>query len=888
MRFWPRRTDAVDEEIRGHIEMAVRDRMERGESRAQAEGAVRREFGDVVVVKEVTRDIDGRVWLTRLGQDLRYAARLLRRSPGFTVVAVLSLALGIGAATAIFQIVDAVRLRSLPVARPWELARVRIVNMDGARGNRSSPYDPLNNPVFEQIRRQQQGFTDVAAWSSTSFNLADGGEMRLARGLFVSGTFFDVLGIPPAAGRLIADADDKPGCAPRVVLSHAFWTREMGGDPRAIGRTLTLDSRQAEVIGVTPAGFSGLDVGRGFDVAVPLCVEPAINSGNRLMSATDWWLVAIGRLKPGWTLERATAQLQAISSGIFETTITPTYPAASAPLYKAFKLEAAAGDAGVSMLREAYEHPLWMLLAAAGIVLLIACANLANLLLARASARQREIAVRLGLGASRARIVRQLLTESALVAAIGAAGGVLLAAIMGEGLVSFLSTEGDAVVLQMRTDWRVLAFASSLGLLTCVLFGLTPALRATGRGTMLSLRTAGRGVIGVERNGLRRTLVAAQVALSLVLIAAGILFARSLWNLRHVDTGFRREGVLVAGIDFRRLDVPMERRHDMQRDLLARIRAVPGVRGAAGASVIPVSGSSSGNQVWLEGTTTPVGSSINRVSPGYFDTMDIPVLSGRDFEDRDTMSSPMVAIVNQTFAQQLTGGADPVGRRFRIEATPTTPELTYEIVGLVRNAIYQHLREEPRPLVFLAAAQTARPGTGVRLVIHSEMPLATVAAGVTTALGEADPRIAVAFRVFDRQIEDTVVRERLLAMLSIFFAAVAALLALLGLYGVIAYGVTKRTNEIGVRMALGAGRGAVLTMILREAAVLIMAGIAAGLVIALAAGKLAATLLYGITPHEPATLATATAVLAAAGLLASYWPARAATRIEPTVALRAE
>jgi hypothetical protein len=700
-------------------------------------------------------------------------------------------------------------------SRAGESLRLQNCGLREARPDRSSPYDPLNNPVFEQIRRQQEGFTDVAAWSSTSFNLADGGEMRLARGLFVSGTFFDVLGLAPAAGRLITDADDKRGCPPRAVLSHAFWTSQMGGDPRAIGRTLTLDSRQAEVIGVTPAGFSGLEVGRGFDVAVPLCAESVINSGNRLTSVTDWWLVAIGRLKPGWTLERATAQLHAISPGIFETTITPTYPVASAALYKAFTLEAAPGDAGVSMLREAYEHPLWMLLAAAGIVLLIACANLANLLLARASARHREIAVRLGLGASRGRIVRQLLTESALIAAIGTAGGVLVAEIMGKGLVSFLSTEGNAVVLQMRADWRVLAFASSLGLLTCLLFGLAPALRATGRGTMLSLRTAGRGVIGVERNGLRRTLVAAQVALSLVLITAGILFARSLWNLRHIDTGFRREGVLVAGLDFRRLDVPMERRYDMQRDLLARIRAVPGVHAAAGASVIPVSGSSSGNRIWIEGTTT-------------------------------------------------------------------------EVVGLVRNAIYQFLREQPRPLVFLAAAQTPRPGMGAQLVIHSEIPLATAAAGITSALRDADPRIAVSFRVFDRQIDATIVRERLLATLSIFFAAVAALLALLGLYGVIAYSVTRRTNEIGVRMALGGGRGAVLTMILREAAVLIAAGIAAGLVIALAAGKLAAALLYGITPHEPLTLATATAVLLAAGLLASYWPARAATTIEPTVALRAE
>ncbi len=480
------------------------------------------------------------------------------------------------------------------------------------------------------------------------------------------------------------------------------------------------------------------------------------------------------------------------------------------------------------------------------------------------------------------------MTESALVAAIGAAGGVLLAAVMGEGLVSFLSTEGNTVELQMRTDWRVLAFACSLGLVTCILFGLTPALRATGRGTMLSLRTAGRGVIGVERNGLRRTLVVAQVGLSLVLIAAGILFARSLWNLRHIDTGFRREGVLVAGLDFRRLDVPMGRRHDMQRDLLERIRAVPGVGGAAAASVIPVSGSSSGNRVRLEGTATEVGSNINRVSPGYFDTMDIPILSGRDFNDRDTMSSPLAAIVNQTFAQQVTGGTDPVGRRFRIEATPTTPELTYEIVGLTRNAIYQFLREEPRPLVYLAAAQTSRPPAGGQLLIRAEKSLAAVTAGITNALREADPRIGVSFRVLDRQIDGTIVRERLLAMLSIFFAGVAALLALLGLYGVIAYTVTRRTNEIGVRIALGAGRGAVLTMILREAAVLVTAGIATGLVIALATGKLAAALLYGIAPHEPLVLATATATLLVAGLLASYWPARAAARIEPTVALRAE
>jgi predicted permease len=883
-----RRRDGLDEEIRAHIDMAVRDRMERGETRAAAEAAARREFGDVMIVKEVTRDMDGRVWLARIGQDLRYAARLLRRSPVFTVVAVLSLGLGIGAATAIFQIVDAVRLRSLPVSRPAELARIRIADMSGARGNFNSPYRPLNHPVFEQIRRQQQGFTDVAAWSVSTFNLADGGEMRPARGLLLSGTFFDVIGVAPAAGRLFTAADDTAGCTPRAVLSHAFWKREFGGARGVVGRTLSLDAHTVEIIGVAPAGFFGLEVGRGFDVAIPLCADTTISGGSRLTSASDWWLVVLGRLKPGWSIERASSQLKSISASIFESTVTPAYPVASVPRYRNFKLEAIAGSEGDSMLRGQYEQPLWMLLATAGMLLLIACANLANLLLARAGARRREIAIRLGLGASRARVVRQLLTESALLAAIGVAAGVLLAAVMSQALVSFLSTEGDAVVLSLGTDWRALAFASGLGLLTCLLFGLTPAIRATGGATALGLRTAGRGVIGAERSGLRRTLVAAQVALSLVLIAAALLFARSLSNLRHVDTGFRRVGVLVAGIDFRRLDVPVERRHHLQRELLGQIRSIPGVRAAASASVIPVSGSTSGNNLWLEGTTTQVNTSINRVSPGYFATLGIPILSGRDFDERDTMSAPRVAIVNETFAQNVTGGANPVGRRFRIEATPSTPELTYEVVGMARNSIYAHLREEPYPLVFLVLEQSPRPWAGMRVVIHSELELPAIAAGVTSALSQFDPRIAVAFRVLDRQIDDTVVRERLLAMLSCFFAGIAALLALLGLYGVIAYDVTRRTNEIGIRMALGAGHGAVLSMVLREAAVLIAAGVVVGVLIALGTGRLARSLLFGIAPHEPWTLASATAVLIVLGLLASYWPARAATRIDPTIALRAE
>jgi putative ABC transport system permease protein len=465
---------------------------------------------------------------------------------------------------------------------------------------------------------------------------------------------------------------------------------------------------------------------------------------------------------------------------------------------------------------------------------------------------------------------------------------VLLSSLLSDMLVSLITTANDAVVLAIRTDWRALAFAAALGVVTCVLFGLAPALRATRDGTAAPLKIAGRGVVGGDRPGLRRALVAAQVALSLVLLAGGILFARSLANLRHFDTGFRRDSVLVAGIDFRRLQLPPERRVQARNDMLERIRALKGVAGAAHGTNIPFGGSTSGNNGWLEGTTTVIRMNINRVSPGYFKTLDIPLLSGRDFNVRDTAASTPVAIVNETFAERVTGGGNPVGRRFRIEATPNTPETTYEIVGLVRNSTYHHLREKPYPLMFLAVDQSALSWNGARIMIHSEAPLASTAANVTQALKEMDPRIAVTFRVFGRQIEESVLRERLLAMLASFFAGVAALLALLGLYGVIAYGVTRRRNEIGVRMAFGAGRGDVLSMILREAAVLIAAGVAAGLVIALGAGRLTQALLFGITPHEPTTLAIATAVLVAAGLLASYWPARAATRIEPTVALRTD
>ena len=512
---------------------------------------------------------------------------------------------------------------------------------------------------------------------------------------------------------------------------------------------------------------------------------------------------------------------------------------------------------------------------------------MANLLLARASAREREIAVRLGLGASRARIVRQLLTESALLAAAGAAAGVLLADVMSSTLVSFLSTANDSVVLTLQMDRRVLGFVSALGVATCVLFGLVPALRATSGATAPALRGAARGLVGAERGGLRRLLVAAQVALSLVLLAGGILFARSLFNLLHVDTGFQSRDVLVATIDLRRLDVPVERRLDNERDVLAGIRSIPGVRAAATATIVPISGNGWSNDVALEGTDVRTNAQLNRVSPDFFRTLGISLLAGRDFNDRDTTTTPLVAIVNEAFAAAVTGGGSPIGKRIRWDATPSTSEMQFEIIGVAKDSVYEDLKEPRYPTMFVAASQAWRPAQRVSVLINSDRAT-PITASVIRKLAEFDPRITVTFRGFDRQIQDTVLRERLLAMLAVFFAVVAALLALLGLYGVIAYGVARRTNEIGLRVALGASRPAVLSMVLREAAWLVGAGVAVGLVLAIAAGRLAQTLLFGIVAHDPWTLGSAAAALIVLGLLATYWPARAAARIEPTIALRAE
>jgi putative ABC transport system permease protein len=842
--------------------------------------------------QSLTKIEKGSEIMSSIWQDLRFGLRLLRKASGFTTVAVASLALGIGANTAIFQLINAVRLRSLPVANPQELAEVKITNPEASTGDFSSSHPSMTNPQWEWIRAHQESFSGMFAWSESNLNLAQSGQVRMARGLMVSGDFFNVLGVKPALGRVFTAGDDKRGCgAPGVVVSYPFWHREFGGTASAVGSKLTLNGHPFEIIGITEPGFTGLEIGRSFDLAAPICSEATLRGEySRLDKKDGWWLTLMGRLKPGVSLDQATTQLAAISPALFQETLPSDYNQEYRQGYLGFKLGAFAAGAGVSNLREQYQDSLWLLLAIAGMVLLIACANLANLMLARASAREREIAVRLALGASRERLIRQLLAESLLLAVIGTAIGAPLAQGLSRFLISLISEEGSSLFLDLSLDWRLLGFMGGLAVLTSLLFGLAPAFRATRTVPGAVLKAGGRGLTaGREKFSLRRLLVISQIALSLVLVFGALLFVRTLQKVMSVDPGFTQEGVVIGGINLGNLNLPKERRQEYKRELLERVRAVPGVESAADAMVIPLGGASWNPDIHiLDVEPSRRGNPMfNRVSPGYFKTLKTNLLAGRDFDRRDTPTSPKVAIVNETFARQFFDGANPLGKRFAATGSGSQP-IVYEIIGLVQDAKYSTLREDFQPTAFVAAAQDQDPRTSVRLIIRSSLSSSALIAAVKQTILDSSPEARFDFWVFKTQIRQGLLRERLMASLAGFFGFLAVLLAMVGLYGVLSYTVAQRRNEIGVRMALGANRFRIIKLILRDASALLMIGLAIGGVLAVLAARSARAMLYGLEPGDPLTIGLAIVLLGAVGLLASYLPARRAARQDPMNALREE
>jgi predicted permease len=869
----------IEAEIQEHIRMRAEVNEAQGMSPERAALAARLRFGNPAVFNERVQAEDAALGFSSLLRDAQYALRGFRSSPGFTAVAIITLALGIGANTAVFQLLDAVRLRSLPIQKPQEIAELLIVG-GHSFGVTDSQYAHFTIPMWQEIRRHHDPFSGLFAWSTVDMMQGQLSERKRLQALQVSGEFFSVLGVMPWKGRLI-QPQDEAGCElSKVVASYSYWKAQMGGRPITSNTTVVIDGHPVQVLGVTPPSFFGMVVGDRFDIIRPICIPSEVRRDRFALSV-------MGRLKPDWNLARASGYLGSISPGLFDAAAPTGYEAKAIQNFKKLKLAAYPAGAGVSMLREAYDSSLQMLLAITGLVLLIACANLANLMLARAGARQREMAIRMALGASRHRMLQQLLIESALLAIAGAAMGMALAQPLSRLLVGSLSTSQYSIHLDFSTDWRVLLFTAAMATLTCIVFGTVPAMRGASADPIAALKSGERGIAGHrERFSVQRAMVVTQIAVSMVLLVAALLFVRSYRNLSTLNPGMHQSGITIGYWDLHGSNIKKEDQAEFKRQLLETVRSVPGVRNAAATSNVPFSGTSWGHSVHvgaIEGA-----SHFTYADPHYFATMSIPVLAGRGFTDSDTNHAPLVLVVNQAFIRQFIGSAQPIGQLVHVMPEPSYPERTYEIVGTIPDTKYQDLREIAEPIAFVPAAQLpvdAQEAWGA-VMIASDDPGASMA--IQRAIQVKYPSTTMEFFDFHQQILDNLVGDRMMAMLSGFFGLLAALLVVVGLYGVLSYFVTRRRNEIGIRIALGAQRGQVMSLVMRDTAAMLLAGIGLGAALSLLGGRAATTLLFGVKPYDAATLAFAVGLLAASAVIASWMPARKASNLDPVAALRSE
>jgi len=870
----------LDREMEFHLAERADELAAEGMSPDEALREARRRFGNPTVQKERTRDVDVLVWLDSLAGDLRYAARALRASPAFALVAILSLGLGIGATTAIFSLVNALMLRPLPVDRPHQLVQVTL-------GDGSSD---LPNPVWEEIRDRADVFDGVFAFTANQFNLAAGGPARPVAGNWVSGGYFSTLGVRAALGRVLERADDARGCPAVAVLGHGFWKSEYGGDPGVVGRTVSLDGHPFTIVGVADAAFTGVQVGTSSQVYAPLCAEAAVRgAGSFLDQRSAWLLAVIGRPREGVTPEQLRARLEAASPAVFAATVPPDFPPEMQKSFLKNTLAARPSPTGLSSVREQYGAALLALMGVVGVVLLIACANVANLLLARSAARRREMAVRLAIGAGRGRLVRQLLTESVLLSLLGMAVGVLFARWASELLVRMLGRSSGMVWLDLSLDPRVLGFALAASLATGVLFGLAPAWRSTRVDPHAAMKGGGEaGHGGRPRLGMGRALVVGQVALSLVLVAAAGLLLGSFARLAALDPGFHRDGVLLTTVRSPGEPLSEEQANAARREILERLRALPGVRGASASSITPISGAAWNGIVTVDGRA-PAGEAedmayFNGISEGYFSTMGTRLIAGRDVGPSDREGAPRVAVINQTMARRFFGDASPLGKRFHSE--PGSREL--EVVGVVADAKYRSLREATLPTAFLPIAQAGPGPPWFVLEVLAEGPPSALTAAVASAVAEVDGSLSLEFNTMAAQVDASLRRERLLATLSGFFGALALLLAMVGLYGTLSYGVARRRREMGIRLALGAQRARMLRMVLGEVGWMVGIGVVIGTLAALAGMRLVASFLFGVTPSDPVTLVVSALLLAAVAVAAGAAPAWRASRLDPMAALREE
>jgi putative ABC transport system permease protein len=862
----------LDEEMRFHLEM-----------KGQAAGhyAARLQFGNPTLLKEISREMWRWNSIERLLQDVRYALRMIRRSPGLSTVAILSLALGIGANTAIFSLVDTVMLRMLPVKDPQHLKLV-VKRVPGGTGR------AFSYPAFALFRDHNDVLSGLIAFGPPQRVRMTSGpaasEFEQISRSFVSGEFFSVLGVNAILGRTFTAEEDKvPGADPFAVLSYDYWKGRFALDPSVIGKHIVVDELPVTIIGVSQPGFAGVQPGYHTDLWLPAMMMTkgcVTNPGCQIFGI-------LTRLKPGVTSQRAQAELEVLHRQHLQERAARIPNEHARTTFLSQKIGLADGGNGLSSLGTLFSKPLLVLAAVVGVVLLIACANVANLLLARAAARRKEIAVRLALGAGRVRLTRQLLTESSVLASMGGVLGLAFAYLGSRILIAFVARPGGIVALDPKPDLRALAFTAVVSIVSGLLFGIVPALRATRASLAPALKQNAKST-GAEdgRSAIGRILVISQVALSLVLLIGAGLFVRSLENLRSLDTGFNRQNVLMFGLSVPRSYKPPQMAAIGKR-VLEQVQTLPGVILTGSAAPEPLSGGTWDDIISVEGYAArpqeDLDVNLMRVSRRFFETMGTALLAGRTFESQDTETSPRVALVNEGMARRFFGSASPVGKHLNCSSCGGPAE----IIGVVGDSKLISLREETPATAFFLADQIL--GSSGGFVVRTAADPTVLASAVREMLKNIDRNVLLERpRTLSSQLDEVLIQERMIAKLSGFFGVLALLLASIGLYGVMSYAVVRRTNEIGIRMALGAATGDVLRQILRETLFLVVTGIVLGTAAALSLTRLVKAMLFGLTPNDPVTIAFGTLLLLAVALMAGYLPARRAARVDPLVALRYE